>query len=175
MKKSADDINTVLSNVVKILRNAEDIPFLTVLEMIASAFDCEVATYWSLDPKLQILREARSWYSTGVRAERLHIDTSKRTFHIGEGMPGRAWKFERPYLSNDLQMDMSLPRSTEVHDLGFKSGLWFPVKTEQSVLGVIELLGRNNISDDQEFRRFYEKFGPEVGLALHSRSSARKQ
>ena len=140
MAKS-DEIKTSFLKAQQILSKLEGRPFLEVLEILAAAFGSEAAIYWIIDSDRRLLREARSWYTPGLLLDALRVDTATRTFVMGEGMPGQAWKYKRPYLSNDLQMDMSLPRSTEAYKAGFRRGFWIPVLTDQDITGVIELLG----------------------------------
>ena len=137
-------IKETLARVLRLLQQSENVSFAEVLAMTASAFNGEVVTYWMIDEKNQVLREARSWFSPMIASgDRLRADTAKRSFACGEGMPGSVWKTKRPFLSRDLQMDMSLPRSIDAYNAGLRCGFWFPVLTGESVSGVVEVLAKD--------------------------------
>ncbi|MGE0526656.1 MAG: GAF domain-containing protein [Bdellovibrionales bacterium] len=158
MKNTTDPNKRTLEDALALLRKSNDTPFIQVLEAVASAFECEVATYWIFDSKIQALRESRSWYSSPSFANQLWPDVSKRHFMIGEGIPGFVWKERKPFISNDIQMDVSLPRSIGMHSAGLVSGYWFPVLTEQAVVGVMELFGKDRVRDPEAVLRILETF-----------------
>jgi hypothetical protein len=112
-----------------------------ILEVLAAPFDCEWATYWHADRRAGALRAAISWTKREVHPLELEKHTSGRQLSLSEGVAGQVWRARHPVWTTDLVRDMCLPRSLDATAAGFRGGLWFTVQSENTVFGVIELLG----------------------------------
>lgn len=112
-----------------------------ILEGVAATFGCEWATYWQADPRAGTLRAAISWTKRDVRPRGLEKDTNGRQLTLSEGVAGQVWRGRHPVWTTDLVRDMCLPRSLDATAAGFHGGLWFAVQSENTVFGVVELLG----------------------------------
>ena len=112
-----------------------------ILEVLAAPFDCEWATYWHVDSRAGAMRAVIGWTKRDVRPRELEKDTNGRQLTLSEGVAGQVWRGRHPVWTTDLVSDMCLPRSLDATAAGFNGGLWFAVQSENTVFGVVELLG----------------------------------
>lgn len=112
-----------------------------LLKIAARALKCEWATLWIIDPTARSLFAHTVWNSKHFNSGKLNTDTRQRHLTESEGMLGHIWKSRSASYSKNLEMDMALPRSLYALGAGLQAGFWLPVKDENQVYAVIELLG----------------------------------
>jgi len=139
------------------------------LEELGRALHCQWGTYWSVSAELQQLRPFVTWTEQGLNAPDLNRNTKNRTLSLSEGTAGHVWRSKKPVWTLDLIQDMCLPRSLDATKSGLTGGIWFAVRTEDTVYAVIELLGHNVIPPSQELILGIESFGIHLGHLLKSR------
>jgi hypothetical protein len=102
-------------------------------------------------------------------APALDRDTKNRTLSISEGTAGHVWRSRQPVWTLNLIKDMCLPRSLDADSSGLTGGIWFALKTEDTVYAVIELLGSLVAPPTQERILEIESFGFYLGHLLEER------
>ena len=122
--------------------------------------------YWQVDEAADILRFIQDWHSPEFDSEKLEDHIVKRTFSAGEGMPGIVWRTKKAKWSRDIIKDMMLPRSLKALNAGLETGIWIPVINNTEVIGVIEILGRQNELLTNGLADTLQAFGEEVGKAI---------
>lgn len=137
-----------------------------VLERLANAARCEWGAYWTLDPSSQRLQVAASWTSLGPEGERFAQDARVRTLAPNEGNAGHVWRTRKPIWTTNLVLDMCLPRSLEASDAGLRGGVWFAVKTDTAIYGVIEMLARAFPYKNSDALAAVERIGFRLGCAV---------
>jgi hypothetical protein len=142
-KRKAAKLEMAFDNAVVLLHSSRSVEQSAneLLELLAPAFDCEWGTFWKVDRT--ILRAISTWSVPTVKATRLNADTRNRTISSSDGTAGHVWRSQKPIWTVDLTSDMCLPRSLEALDAGLHGGVWFALKTDRAVYGVIELLGKD--------------------------------
>ncbi len=65
-----------------------------------------------------------------------------RALASNQGNAGQAWRTRKPIWTTNLVLDMCLPHSLGVSEAELRGGVWFAVKTDTAIYGVIELLAR---------------------------------
>jgi GAF domain-containing protein len=136
------------------------------LERLANAARCEWGAYWALDPTSQRLQAVASWSALGPKGERFEQDTRVRTLAPNQDNAGQVWRSRKPIWTTNLALDMSLPRSFEASEAGLRGGVWFAVKTDTAVYGVIELLARTLPYKNSETLAVVERVGFRLGYVL---------
>lgn len=139
-----------------------------VLEVLARAASCEWATYWQVDSSQHVLRPAAAWSVLSVHSSELERDTSTRMLTLSEGNAGHVWRSRKPIWTTDLVRDMCLPRSLDAKKAGLAGGIWFSVKTDDAVYGVIELLGRQLECPSEALLVEIEHLGIQLGTLLEA-------
>ena len=133
-----------LKNSLKILTSAQAKVTVDFLESLARIFNCQWATYWVVEPQLKKLMCCMNWKDPKINLEILHAETKTRQLALNEGVPGQVWGSKKVFLSDDLEMEMALPRSIYAYEAGLRHGIWIPVVYNgQPVYGVIELLSQH--------------------------------
>lgn len=145
MLNNAEQILKLRDSCVDILNGAESFDQVAsdILEELGKAFLCDWGTYWKVDPTTLTLIPAAIWSLSPLSTNRLIKDTQNRHLTLSEGNAGHVWRSKTPFYTTDLVKDMCLPRSLDALEAGLQGGLWFALKTEQVVYGVLELLGKN--------------------------------
>jgi hypothetical protein len=133
-----------------------------VLERLAQAARCEWGTYWMLDLPSKRLQAIATWSALG----RFEQDARVRTLAPNEGNAGHVWRSRKPIWTTNLVLDMCLPRSLEAAEAGLRGGVWFAVKTDTAIYGVIELLARTLPYKNSEALVAVERAGFRLGYAL---------
>jgi hypothetical protein len=61
---------------------------------------------------------------------------------LGEAHRAKVRRSRKPIWTTNLMLDLGLPRSLRVAATGLRGGIWFAVKTDTAIYGVVELLAR---------------------------------
>ena len=138
----------------------------SLLKLLAGATKCEWATFWKVDPDALVLRPIATLSSQEAPARQLELDTRNRTLSLSEGNAGHVWRTRRPIWTNDLVRDMCIPRSLDASASGLQGGIWFALKTDQVVYGVIELLGKKLPHSTEESIAAIEILGIKFGRLI---------
>lgn len=136
------------------------------LQALAQALDCTWATYWKVDAATSTLRAAVCWSTPEFFDVRLRAHTLGRQLSMSEGTAGHVWRSRKPICTVNLAMDMCLPRSLDAAHAGLHAGVWFAVKADREVFGVVELLGRSIPEPTDELLAATEHVGLSLGALL---------
>ena len=153
---------------IEMLRSAKHVEDVAqaVLELLAQAAGSEWATYWVIDPELQRLRPLAVWSVAGLKVQARERDARCRTASLSHGNAGHVWRSRKPLWATSFMLDPRLPRAPDPAEAGLHAGLWFALKTDTAVYGVIELLGRALEPKTPDNLIAIERLGFRLGLAL---------
>ena len=160
-----DEMGRAVARAVELLRAARHLEAAAraVLELLGQATCSERATYWTVDPELLRLRAIANWSAAGFGPPVRDGDIRRRTASLSHGNAGHVWHSRKPLWSTSLVLDTALPPSLEA---GLRGGVWFAVKTDTSVYGVMELLGRALEPKTPDNLVIVERLGFRLGHAL---------
>jgi GAF domain-containing protein len=144
-----------------------------VLERLAQAARCEWAAYWAVDPQSKALRAVASWSGLGPTGQRFEQDARARIPFTNQGNTAKVWRSRKPIWTANLVLDMGLPRSLRAGEAGLRGGMWFAVKTDTALYGVVELLARVLPSITTETLVAVERIGSRLGYAIEELRSER--
>lgn len=145
------------------------------LVALARAAGCNWGTYWKVDAVRRVLTPSGHWNDGQLHADRLKVNTLSRSLTPSEGTAGHVWRSGKPVWTANLIADMCLPRSLEASEAGLHGGLWFAVKTADSVYGVVELLGTGVPHPTQSDLDALELIGARLGCAIGERRTEKPQ
>lgn len=137
-----------------------------LLALLGEALGCEWGTLWAVDSSAQRLKPVATWSAPQIQAGRLAEHTINRALSLSEGTAGHVWRGRKPIWTLDLVRDMCLPRSLDAETAGLHGGIWFAIKTDFAVYGVVELLGTKIPEASQELLVGIEAFGIRIGHLL---------
>jgi GAF domain-containing protein len=144
-----------------------------VLERLAQAARCEWAAYWAVDPQSRALRPVASWSGLGPEGQPFDRETGARIPPTNQGNAAKVWRGRKPIWTANLVLDMGLPRSLRAAEAGLRGGMWFAVKTDTAMYGVIELLARMLPLITAETLAVVERVGSRLGYAIEELHSER--
>jgi GAF domain-containing protein len=145
-----------------------------MLERLAQAIRCEWAAYWVLDPQSQQLQSLSSWSALGLKGQRFEQETRVRTLSPNQGTVGQVWRSRKPIWTTNLVLEMSSPRLLDASESGLRGGVWFAVKTDTVIYGVIELLSRTTPYKTPESLAAVERVGFRLGYVIEELRSEQR-
>lgn len=164
-------IESNLKESLKLLTTSQAKVTVDFLQSLSQVFNCQWATYWVVDAQLKKLSCCMNWKDPNMVFDNLLTETKVRQLTLNEGVPGQVWGSKKVFLSDDLEMEMALPRSILAHEAGLRHGIWIPVVYNgQPVYGVIELLGKEKPLITTEIVKLLAQFGFEIGKLKKSHS-----
>ncbi|MBS1983539.1 MAG: GAF domain-containing protein [Bdellovibrionales bacterium] len=132
------------------------------LPSVARSLGCTWAVCWVVSSDKTHLFPAHIWTSETTDLRPLVDYTKGRTLTLNEGAAGNVWRYQRPLWTVDIISTMSLPRSLVAIQEGLSGGIWFPIKADDAIYGVVELLGSEVEAPVAKFIRLMEDLGERV-------------
>lgn len=112
----------------------------TVLHTIKDAFNWDYGSFWKLDVKDQVLRFSQE---TGTVTPEFSKVTREASFAMGVGLSGRTWQRNDVYYVRDLGEMIDCCRRVSAQAAGVKSGVCFPVRINNKVIGTMDFFSVN--------------------------------
>ncbi len=135
------------------------------LEFLGKEMGCEWATYWKVNQRTHLLSPAATWHSEMVHPTELKQNTG-HSLSMSEGNAGLVWRSQKPIWTTDLIKEMCVPRSLNARAAGLSAGIWFAIKTDQKIFGVIELLSGSFPQKSDELLAAVERLGIQIGKRI---------
>ncbi|MGZ3672087.1 MAG: GAF domain-containing protein, partial [Bdellovibrionota bacterium] len=124
--------------------------------------------------RTHLLYPAATWQSTKAQAAGVE-KASDQPRSMGEGSPGLVWRSQKPIWTTDLVREMCVPRSHNAQNAGLSAGVWFALKTDQTIFGVLEFLGNNFPEKTPELMSAVENLGILIGRQLAEKPRVSKR
>jgi GAF domain-containing protein len=160
---------------IELLRGASQLEDVAeaVLERLAHAARCAWAAYWVVDPQARALRPVASWNGLGPEGYAFDRQTRVCIPFTTQGNAAKVWRGRKPIWTTNLVLDMGLPRSLRAAAAGLRGGIWFAIKTDTALYGVVELLARELPAMTTEALVAIERVGSRLGYVIEERRSER--
>lgn len=142
-----------------------------LLEELGETMAWDVAILWRVEPMRERLSSVGTWEATDMPESRLVARSRKLQLRPREGLAGRAWAGGKPvWLLAARDSDWFL-RSQEATADGLRSGLAFPIRAGNQVIGVVELFARESREEDRELLEAVGELASPIGSIMeHARS-----
>ena len=92
---------------------------------------------WKPNPDGTLLERDHAYYSRIEGFEKFNAFTEGMTFPLSIGLPGRAWSERQPVWIQDVTVDPYYLRAQIAREVGLKTGIAFPITTDNEVVSVI--------------------------------------
>jgi PAS domain S-box-containing protein len=136
-----------------------------VLAEIGRAFEWECGAFWTVDSSKRELGCIAQWHAHGFEAASFERISRTTRLSAGEGLPGRVWSTASPvWISNFPRADP--PRSSAAKEAGLRTGIGCPLTVGKKVLGVLELLSKQEIEERQPLVQMLSVVGSQIGQFL---------
>ena len=122
-----------------------------ILKAMGEGLGWDYGTYWKPDDDATNLHCAATWIDGPLDLAEFDADTWQRTFHVGEGVLGAAWKGGEPVWVGDIEQEEGFRRPEVASRAGLRSAIYIPIPTGQAERrdALIEfLLGRTTEPDE---------------------------
>jgi PAS domain S-box-containing protein len=124
--------------VAEILSSAEDedTTLSGILSSVGPNLGFAVGNVWMVEDER--LRWHSSWHSPQTNSQAFLDESRRCAFARNEGLPGRAWAAAAPCWISTLEEDHNFPRINAALASDLHSGVAFPFRSGDEVVGVIE-------------------------------------
>jgi PAS domain S-box-containing protein len=140
-----------------------------LLRRLGNALDFAMGALWISDPEQGVLTCRAFWSAPDVDAREFELVTRSITFRPGEGVPGTAWETQLPVLAPDLAAAPRFRRLEAADRLGLRSGLAFPVISDDGPLAVLSYYSVDRRDPGERLARTLTGIGRELGRFLSQR------
>jgi PAS domain S-box-containing protein len=170
-QKKAEQRLAAQFSVAKILGEAPDASdaMRRVIEALCRELGWNAGSLWEIDEATDML----------VCVESRRLSRTSETFRgrapdapqkIGQGLPGRVWESGLPAMIEDITFDANFPRQALATTVvGVHGAFAFPIKSGNTVLGVMEFFSPDIQPADEELLRTVSVIGSELGLYIERR------
>ena len=142
------------------------------LDAVKSAFGWAYASYWSIDPKENVLRFN---LESGFVNEEFRRVTMNARFREGEGLSGRAWRQRDLFFTPDISQMSDCCRAPVARQAGVRSGVCFPILINQMVIGTMDFFALETLELSAERLNTLRGVGNLVSAALARIQAAEEQ
>ena len=140
-----------------------------IIQIVCELLTWELGALWLVDPALNMLRCEQVSYRPDQGFEAFVSETKKQTFQLGQGLPGRVWKTQRPEVVADVSVDPNFPRAQAAGTDGIHGAAAFPLTLGGRILGVMEFFGRSIASPDTSLLKMMANIGSQMGQFIERR------
>jgi hypothetical protein len=113
------------------------------LDTVRAAFGWAYGSYWALDERAGVLRNA---LESGSAGEEFREVTLAASFAEGVGLSGRAWRARDLVFVDDLAEVTDCVRAPAARRAGVRSGVCFPIVVAGRVIGTMDFFATETIA-----------------------------
>lgn len=137
-----------------------------VLEALCVSQGWDVAVKWDVNAEERHLEFGTAWGLPGAEIESFIQQSMSRPLHLGEELPGRAWKEGKLVWVTDLAQIQGNERAKAAVERRMVSGWAAPVQVGNSVLAVLEFYSHLRLREDVEIAAAMETVASSLGQML---------
>ena len=146
-----------------------------ILENLCTTFQCflwDMAAFWSVDPKANLLRCGHTWHSASAPAEAFAAASRQFTLAPGISLPGQVWASGKPaWIPDLLTVATNCPRAPYARKAGLHGACAFPACRGKTVVGVIELFSRQIQPSDPDIMQVLTAVGTQIGQFIERKAA----
>ena len=146
-----------------------------ILENICTTFQCflwDIAAFWGVDAKANLLRCSETWYAPMTQAKEFAALSRRFTLAPGISLPGQVWASGEPvWIPNMLTVEMNCPRAQYARDAGLHGACAFPIRDRKEIVGVIELFSREIQPLDPDMMQVLVAVGTQIGQFIERKAA----
>jgi two-component system, cell cycle sensor histidine kinase and response regulator CckA len=151
--------------VSRVLAESPSIPDAApkIIQVMCETAQWELGAIWNMDRSANLLTCVDFWRLPSVGMSEFETLTRRSKFPIGVGLPGRVWGSGKPEWITDVSHDDNFPRAAVAAKEGLHTGIGFPVKLNDEVVGVLECFSREIDEPDKDFLEMVGHIGAQLG------------
>jgi PAS domain S-box-containing protein len=170
-RKRAQRFQAVEHSVTRILAEADTVEDVMpkILKVICYDMRWEVGVFWRLDEDAQVLRCSEVWHVPTVNLAAFEPLSRSTQLPYGQGLPGRVWASGEPAWIPDASESTNFPRTSAAARDELHGALAFPVRSRETVIGVLEFFSLELRSPDQAQTQLMGALGCLIGQFIKRR------
>jgi PAS domain S-box-containing protein len=134
-----------------------------IIQAMCETAQWELGAIWNVDRSANLLTCIDFWCLPPVSVSEFEALSRRSKFPIGVGLPGRVWSSGKPEWITDVTNDRNFPRAAVAAKEGLHTGIGFPIKLGDEVVGVMEFFSREIDKPDTDFLAMVGHIGAQVG------------
>ena len=134
-----------------------------IIQAMCETAEWELGAIWNVDRPSDQLTCIDFWCLPSVNVTAFEALTRQRKFSRGVGLPGRVWSSGKPEWITDVTSDSTFPRALVATKEGLHTGIGFPIKLADEVIGVMECFSREIEEPDNDFLEMGGNIGAQLG------------
>lgn len=170
LQENIDAVFKVLSTLSSVNSYYEAVE--STLLAVKEAFGWAYGSYWEIDEQKNALTFAKE---TGNVNTEFQSVTQKAAFEKGIGLSGRVWDTESLMFVRDLSEMKDCCRAPVAQKAGVKSGICFPIKMNNKVVGTMDFFALETLSPSENRLETLRNIGSLVSSALERITVAENQ
>lgn len=137
-----------------------------ILRAVCEGLRWEKGALWIVERGAEVLlRHVAAWRAPSLNLADSEVLGGRRTFALGEGLPGEVWQRGEPIWVEDITVSDYL-RAAAAAQLGLHCAFAFPVLLRGEVLGVLEFFSREVRPPDPAMLAMMSSVGSQTGQAI---------
>src|SRR5262245_8484386 len=134
-----------------------------IIQAICETSEWELGAIWNVDRSADQLTCIDFWCLPSVNVWAFETLTRQSKFYRGVGLPGRVWSSGKPEWITDVTNESNFSRAPVATKGGLHTGIGFPVKLGDEVIGVLECFSREIEEPDNDFLEMVANIGAQLG------------
>lgn len=140
-----------------------DVAMPLILETICTHLGRDVGLYWQADRTAEVLHSAGVWHPALPELSAFASLSTRITFPIGDGFPGRVWARGAPVATRDIPAACTAARAAVAATAGLRAAVAFPITAGTVVVGVVECFSRAADAMNPDLERALSSLGSQIG------------
>ncbi len=142
-----------------------------LLQTICEQLDWERGELWLPSADGTRLENTETWQFSNRPLPTFEEATRETTFVPGEGLPGVVWEEQRPQWLPDVREEELFVRSEAAEKADVRAGFAFPIRLDESVLGVMVFFSRDIREPDEGLLQMFSVIGNQIGQFAERRQT----
>ena len=134
-----------------------------IIQVMCETAQWELGAIWNVDRSHNLLACVDFWCLPSINVSEFEALTRGSEFPSSVGLPGRVWSSGKPEWITDVTHDRNFLRAPAAAKDGLHTGIGFPIKVNDEVVGVMECFSREIDEPDNDFLEMVGNIGAQLG------------
>jgi PAS domain S-box-containing protein len=140
-----------------------------ILRTVSERSQWDLGALWFVNDQTNVLSCIEIWHRPSVDATAFSQATMQAVLMRGLGLPGRVWASGKPAWVLDVMQDANFPRAPFAAQAHLHGAFAFPIRVNDTVLGVMEFFSRELRPPDEDLLQVFVTVGSQIGQFVERR------
>jgi PAS domain S-box-containing protein len=142
-----------------------------ILAQICEHNGWDAAIFWQVDEQSELLNIVDIWYDPALDLSEWEQSHRAKSLKRGDGLAGRVWASNAPLWIGKQAGEVSQQLILEASKRGLNSLFAFPVRSDETMLGVIELFATDAIEPTPDRLQMLNALGSQFGQFIERKNT----